>query len=42
VQGNLLAAAAFLHGLATADLTPEQLDAEDPPCELLLTARAVR
>jgi len=41
-HGNLLAAAAFLHGLATAELTPEQLDAEEPSCELLLTLRAVR
>lgn len=41
-HGNLLAAAAFLHGLATAELTPEQLDAEEPSCELLLTVRAVR
>jgi SAM-dependent methyltransferase len=41
-HGNSLAAAAFLHGLATSDLTPEQLDAEEPACELLLTVRAVR
>jgi SAM-dependent methyltransferase len=41
-HGNSLAAAAFLHGLATAELTPEQLDAEEPSCELLLTVRAVR
>ena len=41
-HGNSLAATAFLHGLATADLTPEQLDAEEPACELLLTVRAVR
>jgi SAM-dependent methyltransferase len=41
-RGNALAAAAFLHGLATTDLTPEQLDAEDAACELVLTVRAVR
>jgi SAM-dependent methyltransferase len=41
-HGNSLAAASFLHGLATADLTAEQLDAGEPPCELLLTVRAVR
>jgi SAM-dependent methyltransferase len=41
-HGNSLAAAAFLHGLATTDLTPEQLDAEESACELLLTVRAVR
>jgi SAM-dependent methyltransferase len=41
-RGNALAAAAFLHGLATTDLTPEQLDAEEAASELLLTVRAVR
>lgn len=41
-HGNSLAATAFLHGLATAELTPEQLDAQEPSCELLLTVRAVR
>jgi SAM-dependent methyltransferase len=41
-HGNLLAAAAFLHGLATAELTPEQLDADEPSCELVLTVRAAR
>jgi SAM-dependent methyltransferase len=40
--GNSLAAAAFLHGLATADLAREQLDAEEAACELLLTVRAVK
>ena len=40
--GNSLAAAAFLHGLATTDLTPEQLDADEATCELILTVRAVR
>jgi SAM-dependent methyltransferase len=41
-HGNLLAAAAFLHGLATSDLAPAQLDADEEACELLVTVRAVR
>jgi SAM-dependent methyltransferase len=40
--GNSLAAAAFLHGLATTDLERAQLDADQVGCELLLTVRAVR
>jgi SAM-dependent methyltransferase len=41
-HGNPLAAAAFLQGLATADLMPAQLDADEDPCELLVSVRAVR
>jgi hypothetical protein len=41
-HGNSLAAAAFLQGLATVDLTPAQLDADEAGCELLVTVRAVR
>jgi SAM-dependent methyltransferase len=41
-HGNSLAAAAFLQGLATVDLTPAQLDAAEPGCELLVAVRAVR
>ena len=41
-HGNPLAAAAFLQGLATADLMPAQLDADKDPCELLVSVRAVR
>jgi SAM-dependent methyltransferase len=41
-HGNSLAAAAFLQGLATADLTPSQLDADEAGCELLVAVRAVR
>jgi SAM-dependent methyltransferase len=41
-HGNPLAAAAFLQGLATADLAPAQLDHEEEGCELLLTVRAVK
>jgi SAM-dependent methyltransferase len=41
-HGNSVAAAAFLQGLATADLAPAQLDAHEEACELLLSVRAVR
>jgi SAM-dependent methyltransferase len=41
-HGNSLAAAAFLQGLATADLPPAQLDADEEGCELLVAVRAVR
>src|SRR5215211_3574736 len=41
-QGNSLAAAAFLQGLATVDLTPTQLDSDEDGCELLVAVRAVR
>jgi SAM-dependent methyltransferase len=41
-HGNSLAAAAFLQGLATVELTPAQLDADEAGCELLVTVRAVR
>ena len=38
--GNVLAAAAFLQGLAAKELTPEELDYLDPNYELLITVRA--
>jgi SAM-dependent methyltransferase len=41
-HGNSLAAAAFLQGLATVELAPAQLDADEPGCELLVAVRAVR
>jgi SAM-dependent methyltransferase len=41
-HGNSLAAAAFLQGLATDELTPAQLDADEAGCELLVAVRAVR
>jgi SAM-dependent methyltransferase len=41
-HGNSLAAAAFLHGLATTELAPAQLDADQAGCELLVAVRAVR
>ncbi len=41
-HGNVLAAVAFLHGLAAEELTPEELDHQDPDYELLITVRAVK
>jgi SAM-dependent methyltransferase len=41
-HGNVLAAIAFLHGLAVEDLKPHELDYLDPDYELLITIRAVK
>jgi SAM-dependent methyltransferase len=41
-HGNVLAATSFLYGLATEDLTPEELNHHDPDYEVLITLRAVR
>jgi SAM-dependent methyltransferase len=41
-QGNVLAAIAFLHGLAAEDLRRMELDYRDPDYELVLTIRAVK
>jgi SAM-dependent methyltransferase len=41
-HGNSLAATAFLQGLATADLAPAHLEADEEDCELLVAVRAVR
>jgi SAM-dependent methyltransferase len=41
-HGNVLAATAFLYGLASRELTPSELDTQDPDYQLLLTIRAVR
>ena len=41
-HGNVLAAVAFLHGLAADELRPEELAHQDPDYQLLLTIRAVR
>jgi SAM-dependent methyltransferase len=41
-HGNSLAAAAFLQGLSTIELTTAQLDLNEAGCELLVTVRAVR
>lgn len=42
VYGNVLAAIAFLHGLAAEELKQEELDYPDPDYEVLITARAVK
>ena len=41
-HGNVLAAMAFLHGLAVEELREEELDHHDPDYELLITLRAVK
>ncbi len=41
-HGNVLAATAFLHGIATEELRPEELDHHDPSYPLLITVRAVK
>lgn len=40
--GNVMAAVAFLHGLAVEDVEAPKLDAHDPDYELLLTVRACK
>jgi glycosyltransferase involved in cell wall biosynthesis/SAM-dependent methyltransferase len=40
--GNVLAAIAFLHGLAEHELTPDELDAYDPQYPMIVAARAVK
>jgi SAM-dependent methyltransferase len=40
--GNVLAAVAFLHGLAADELTVDELDYDDPDFEVLIAVRAVR
>ena len=40
--GNVLAAVAFLHGLAAQELRPEELDAHDPDYQVLIAVRAAR
>jgi SAM-dependent methyltransferase len=40
--GNVLSTTCFLHGLATEELTEEELDYQDPAIQLLITARAVK
>jgi SAM-dependent methyltransferase len=39
-QGNVLAAIAFLHGLAAEDIRKEELDSRQPGYEVLITVRA--
>jgi SAM-dependent methyltransferase len=41
-HGNVLVAVAFLHGLAAAELRPEELDHHDPDYQCLITVRAVK
>jgi SAM-dependent methyltransferase len=41
-HGNVLAAIAFLHGLAVEEMRPEELDYCDPDYEVLITLRAVK
>lgn len=41
-HGNVLAATAFLQGLAVEDLRRDELDHRDPDYEVLVTVRAVR
>jgi SAM-dependent methyltransferase len=41
-HGNVLAAVAFLHGLAVDEVRPEELDDTDPDFEVLITVRAVK
>jgi hypothetical protein len=38
----VLAAIAFLHGLAVEDLTPAELDPHDPNYEVVIWVRAVK
>ena len=42
VYGNVLAAIAFLHGLADHELDPGELDAQDPHYPVIVAARAVK
>jgi hypothetical protein len=42
VYGNVLAAAAFLYGLAVQDLRQKELDYCDPDYEVIITVRAVK
>jgi SAM-dependent methyltransferase len=41
-HGNVLAATAFLYGLATQEMRRKELDIHDPQYELLITVRAVK
>jgi glycosyltransferase involved in cell wall biosynthesis len=41
-HGNVLTATAFLQGLSSRDLRPDELDYQDPDYEVLITVRAVK
>jgi len=40
--GNVLAAVGFLHGLAVEDLSPAELEENDPNYEVIVAVRAVK
>jgi hypothetical protein len=42
VYGNVLAATAFLQGIAWNELRPEELDYRDPMYQVSIAARAVK
>ncbi|MDT5060871.1 MAG: hypothetical protein QOH63_1330 [Acidobacteriota bacterium] len=41
-HGNVLVAISYLHGMATQDLTPEELDYHDADYEIVITVRAAK
>jgi SAM-dependent methyltransferase len=41
-HGNVLVATAFLQGLSSRDLRPDELNYQDPDYEVLITVRAVK
>jgi SAM-dependent methyltransferase len=41
-HGNVMVANAYLYGLAVEDLSPKQLNYQDPDYEMLITVRAVK
>lgn len=42
VAGNVLAATAFLHGMAAEELQPSELDYHDPAYQLLIAVKAIK
>jgi SAM-dependent methyltransferase len=42
VYGNVLAAVAFLHGVAAEELSPSELDYRDSDYEMIIAVRAVK
>jgi hypothetical protein len=42
VHGNVLVAVSFLEGLASSELSREELDAYDPAYPVLITVRAMK
>jgi len=40
--GNVLAATAYLHGIAAEELTKQELDYQDPDYQVIITTRAVK